>query len=82
MDYLTTCIDQVNEFNDILQLVIVELVYKVTDHTHTHTHTHTIDHSVRYVMPTLAKGQGSSDASIIFFNRLVRPSAMRQRVPW
>lgn len=29
LDYLTTCIDQVNEFNDILQLVIVELVYKV-----------------------------------------------------
>ena len=24
-----SCIDQVNEFNDILQLVIVELVYKV-----------------------------------------------------
>ena len=29
LDYLTSCIDQVNEFNDILQLVIVELVYKV-----------------------------------------------------
>ena len=29
LDYLTTCIDQVHEFNDILQLVIVELVYKV-----------------------------------------------------
>ena len=29
MEYLTTCIDQVHEFNDILQLVIVELVYKV-----------------------------------------------------
>ena len=25
-----SCIDQVNEFNDILQLVIVELVYKVS----------------------------------------------------
>lgn len=32
LDYLTTCIDQVNEFNDILQLVIVELVYKVRGH--------------------------------------------------
>jgi len=29
LDYLSTCIDQVNTFNDILQLVIVELVYKV-----------------------------------------------------
>lgn len=29
LDYLTTCIDQVHSFNDILQLVIVELVYKV-----------------------------------------------------
>jgi len=29
LDYLSTCIDQVNSFNDILQLVIVELVYKV-----------------------------------------------------
>ena len=26
-----SCIDQVNEFNDILQLVIVELVYKVRE---------------------------------------------------
>ena len=31
LDYLTGCIDQVSEFNDILQLVIVELVYKVSD---------------------------------------------------
>ncbi|XP_071943606.1 coatomer subunit beta-like [Antedon mediterranea] len=29
LDYLSTCIDQINSFNDILQLVIVELVYKV-----------------------------------------------------
>jgi len=29
LDYLSTCIDQVNTFGDILQLVIVELVYKV-----------------------------------------------------
>ena len=29
LDYLSTCIDQVHTFNDILQLVIVELVYKV-----------------------------------------------------
>ena len=29
LDYLSTCIDQVNMFNEILQLVIVELVYKV-----------------------------------------------------
>ena len=29
LEYLTGCIDQVAEFNDILQLVIVELVYKV-----------------------------------------------------
>lgn len=29
LEYLVSCIDQVNEFNDILQLVIVELVYKV-----------------------------------------------------
>ena len=29
LEYLTSCIDQVHEFNDILQLVIVELVYKV-----------------------------------------------------
>lgn len=30
LEYLTSCIDQVHEFNDILQLVIVELVYKVS----------------------------------------------------
>ncbi|CAB3998662.1 coatomer subunit beta-like [Paramuricea clavata] len=29
LDYLSTCIDQVNSFGDILQLVIVELIYKV-----------------------------------------------------
>ncbi|XP_066265354.1 coatomer subunit beta-like [Branchiostoma lanceolatum] len=29
LDYLSTCIDQLHTFGDILQLVIVELVYKV-----------------------------------------------------
>ena len=29
LDYLSSCIDMVNTFNEILQLVIVELVYKV-----------------------------------------------------
>ena len=29
LDYLSTCIDQLHSFNDILQLVIVELVYNV-----------------------------------------------------
>uniref|UniRef100_A0ABI7YQM2 Coatomer subunit beta n=1 Tax=Felis catus TaxID=9685 RepID=A0ABI7YQM2_FELCA len=29
LDYLSTCIDQVQTFGDILQLVIVELIYKV-----------------------------------------------------
>ena len=29
LSYLSTCIDQVQSFNDILQLVIVELIYKV-----------------------------------------------------
>ncbi|XP_033629126.1 coatomer subunit beta-like [Asterias rubens] len=29
LDYLSTCIDQIHSFGDILQLVIVELVYKV-----------------------------------------------------
>ncbi|KAF2358738.1 Coatomer beta subunit C-terminal [Trinorchestia longiramus] len=29
LSYLATCIDQVNTFGDILQLVIVELIYKV-----------------------------------------------------
>lgn len=29
LDYLSSCIDQVHSFNDILQLVIVELVHKV-----------------------------------------------------
>lgn len=29
LDYLSSCIDQVNSFGDILQLVIVELIYKV-----------------------------------------------------
>ncbi|XP_018019307.1 coatomer subunit beta-like [Hyalella azteca] len=29
LSYLATCIDQVNSFGDILQLVIVELIYKV-----------------------------------------------------
>ena len=30
LEYLSTCIDQINTFGDILQLVIVELVYKVS----------------------------------------------------
>ena len=30
LDYLSTCIDQVQTFNEILQLVIVELVHKVS----------------------------------------------------
>lgn len=29
LDYLSVCIDQVQHFGDILQLVIVELIYKV-----------------------------------------------------
>jgi coatomer subunit beta len=29
LDYLSGCIDQVNSFGDILQLIIVELIYKV-----------------------------------------------------
>ena len=29
LSYLSSCIDQVNSFGDILQLVIVELIYKV-----------------------------------------------------
>lgn len=29
LEYLATCIDQVHTFNEILQLVIVELVHKV-----------------------------------------------------
>lgn len=30
LNYLSSCIDQVPSFGDILQLVIVELIYKVT----------------------------------------------------
>jgi coatomer subunit beta len=29
LNYLSSCIEQVNSFGDILQLVIVELIYKV-----------------------------------------------------
>jgi len=29
--YLASCLDQVTSFGDILQLVIVELIYKVRD---------------------------------------------------
>lgn len=29
LSYLASCLDQVNSFGDILQLVIVELIYKV-----------------------------------------------------
>lgn len=29
LDYLNSCLDQITNFNDILQLVIVELIYKV-----------------------------------------------------
>jgi coatomer subunit beta len=29
LDYLNSCLDQISSFNDILQLVIVELIYKV-----------------------------------------------------
>lgn len=29
LNYLASCLDQVNSFGDILQLVIVELIYKV-----------------------------------------------------
>ena len=31
LDYLSGCIDQVTSFGDILQLIIVELIYKVTN---------------------------------------------------
>lgn len=30
LNYLASCLDQVNNFGDILQLVIVELIYKVS----------------------------------------------------
>ena len=33
LNYLSNCIDQVHTFGDILQLVIVELIYKVCCHT-------------------------------------------------
>lgn len=29
LDYLSSCLDQIGNFGDILQLVIVELIYKV-----------------------------------------------------
>ena len=32
LSYLTSCLDQVGSFGDILQLVIVELIYKVRSH--------------------------------------------------
>lgn len=32
LNYLASCLDQVNNFGDILQLVIVELIYKVSLH--------------------------------------------------
>lgn len=31
LSYLASCLDQVTSFGDILQLVIVELIYKVND---------------------------------------------------
>jgi len=31
LEYLSSCIEQVGSFNEILQLVIVELVHKVGD---------------------------------------------------
>ena len=31
LNYLSSCIDQVQSFGDILQLVIVELIYKVNN---------------------------------------------------
>uniref|UniRef100_A0A8C7S5N9 Coatomer subunit beta n=1 Tax=Oncorhynchus mykiss TaxID=8022 RepID=A0A8C7S5N9_ONCMY len=37
LDYLSTCIDQVHTFGDILQLVIVELIYKVSTPSHLST---------------------------------------------
>jgi coatomer subunit beta len=30
LNYMASCLDQVNSFGDILQLVIVELTYKVS----------------------------------------------------
>ena len=33
LDYLSSCIDQVTSFGDILQLIIVELIYKVRTKT-------------------------------------------------
>lgn len=38
LDYLSTCIDQVHTFGDILQLVIVELIYKVSQSSTTTHH--------------------------------------------
>ncbi|VDP45927.1 unnamed protein product [Schistosoma margrebowiei] len=34
LDYLTSCLDEVQNFGDILQLIIVELIYKVSPHKH------------------------------------------------
>lgn len=34
LDYLTSCLDEVQNFGDILQLIIVELIYKVSPHIH------------------------------------------------
>ena len=35
LNYLSSCIDQVTSFGDILQLVIVELIYKVRNSSYT-----------------------------------------------
>jgi coatomer subunit beta len=37
LEYLASCLDQVTSFGDILQLVIVELIYKVHMSLYSHT---------------------------------------------
>lgn len=65
--YLASCLDQVNSFGDILQLVIVELIYKVRG---VYILTITIQiffyvHS-RYAMRIQMNVHVSSDAFIIY----------------
>lgn len=71
LDYLSTCIDQVQGFNEILQLVIVELVRKVKLAAQVRYTPHTV---TRCAVPTPASVRDSSASSTTCWTRPQLPS--------
>jgi hypothetical protein len=77
LEYLSGCIDQVQHFGDILQLVIVELIYKVNLISLV-----MIIVKFRFVIMTRQSEIASFVVFTIYFNLNHQPYDMKQLAHW